>query len=66
MNYPPLQNLNSCEHIKTRILQLRNRIIQDDFKNSHIIKELANDFNSIISIVQYSICKNASYASMDI
>ena len=66
MNYPPLQNLNNCEHIKTRILQLHNRIIQDDFKNSHIIKELANDFNSIISIVQYSICKNASYASLDI
>ena len=66
MNYPPLQKLNSCEHIKTRILQLRNRIIQDDFKNAHIIKELSNDFDSIISIVQYSICKNASYASMDI
>jgi len=66
MNYPSLEILTTCDQIKTRIVELRNHIIRDDFTNSQIITELTNDFKSILSIIRYSICKNGSYVSMDI
>lgn len=66
MDFPCLPNNNCVENIKEHISFLRNNITSQDISNDYIIKQLSNDFFSIVKQIKYNICKNTSYRSMDI
>ena len=66
MDFPRLSNINSIENIKDNISHLRDNITSRDITNDDIVRQLSNDFYSIVHQIRFNICKNASHKSMDI